>query len=76
MDIKYNIIAPFLIAVNCAHSANFGDVFKYVREIVSPDNSMSDKEKVDIAKNAFGVTDETTQKKFLFGFFLDGYEPY
>ena len=70
MNIKYGIFIATLSFTCFANSADFNNMFKYVGELVSPDNSMSDKEKVEIAQKAFGVTEKWCKKSFCMVIFL------
>jgi hypothetical protein len=65
----------FLIKNQPVSAMDFSSVPQYVGEIIAPSSSASDEQKVELAKRAFNVNDETAHKKFLFGFFLDNYLP-
>lgn len=75
MNIFFKSIVLVSIFSFIAHAADLNSVFKYGKQLVFPDDTMSDMEKVQIAQNAFGATDKLTEKKVLFGFFLDNFTP-
>lgn len=70
MNIFFKSIVLVSIFSFIAHAADLNSMFKYGKQLVFPDDTMLDMEKVQIAQNAFGATDKLTEKKYFLAFFL------